>query len=148
MHDYLNFETALSNGAVWHVGDRIVGNNLKTAPAGFGECFLCGRGMKPHGSRFCSPRCREAFDRGFPRHDPHHARSVMRLPLGGWKVVAPASGSPPAGASYYGPLLDGLRAARSARSRRQKVASGPESQKPKSVKNTAALSMGCKGSSR
>jgi hypothetical protein len=55
------------------------------------ECFACGRGYvpKPSGdasTSFCSVRCREAFDAGFPPYDPtYHHKTNQRwysLPLG------------------------------------------------------------------
>ena len=39
------------------------------------ECFLCGYGMVYTGCRFCSDRCREAFDAGHSRLDPNQARA-------------------------------------------------------------------------
>jgi hypothetical protein len=121
------------------------GNTPNTDPV---ECFLCGRGMVPRGSRFCSPRCQEAFDSGFPRHDPHHVRSAISLELRSWKVAAPAPGSPPVGASNYGPLLDRLRPTRKLLARPRKMVSGPQPQKPKFVQNNPAASMSCEGFSR
>jgi hypothetical protein len=98
-------ETVSSGGAVWYVRNRNVVNSPNTEPAGLDECFLCGRGMVYRGSRFCSPRCRKAFDCGFPRHDPHHVRTLMSPPLRSWKVAAPTPGGPLIGSSYYGPIL-------------------------------------------
>jgi hypothetical protein len=43
------------------------------------DCFACGRGYMPKpptgddSTRFCSVRCREAFDAGLPAHDPTYA---------------------------------------------------------------------------
>jgi hypothetical protein len=141
-------ETVSSRGAGWYVRNRNVGNSPNTDPSGFGECFLCGRGMVSRGPRFCSPRCRKAFDCGFPRHDPHHVRTLMSPPLRSWKVAAPALGGPPIGSSYYGPILDRLRPARKQLTRRQKVVSGPQSSKPKFVENNPAASMSCEAISR
>jgi hypothetical protein len=121
------------------------GNTPNTDPV---ECFLCGRGMVPRGSRFCSPRCRKAFDCGFPRHDPHHVRTLMSPPLRSWKVAAPTPGGPLIGSSYYGPILERLRPARKPVIRGQKVVSGPQPQKPKFVENNHAASMSCEAISR
>jgi hypothetical protein len=141
-------ETVSSGGAVWYVRNRNVVNSPNTEPAGLDECFLCGRGMVYRGSRFCSSRCREAFDRGFPRHDPHHVRTLLSLPPRSWKIAAPAPGGPPIGSSYYGPILDRLRPARKPLIRGQKVVSGPQPQKPKFVENNPAASMACEAVSR
>jgi hypothetical protein len=56
------------------------------------ECFACGRTYVPKppsgddSTRFCSVRCREAFDAGFPPLDPaYHLKTNQRwysLPLG------------------------------------------------------------------
>jgi hypothetical protein len=64
-------------------------------------CFACGRshsrgamlagGSGP--SRFCSVRCRDAFDAGFPPHDPNQARNLMQVPLTVWIVVAGPPGT-------------------------------------------------------
>ena len=119
-----------------------------TEPAGVDKCFLCGRGMVYRGSRFCTSRCCKAFDRGFPRHDPHHARILMSLPLRSWKVAAPVPDGLPIGSSYYGPILDRLRTFRKPLIRGQKVASGPQPLKPKFVENNPAASMSCEAISR
>jgi predicted nucleic acid-binding Zn ribbon protein len=63
------------------------------------ECFLCGYGIYK-GNRFCSDRCREAFDAGHSRLDPNQARALLVLPLDGWRVVAGPTISP-IGTSYY-----------------------------------------------
>jgi hypothetical protein len=56
------------------------------------ECFACGCGYMPKppmgddSTRFCSVRCREAYDAGFPAHDPTYASKKnprwYSLPLG------------------------------------------------------------------
>lgn len=51
-------------------------------------CFVCGRSMIYRGRRFCTERCREAFDDGFRPHDPNYVRSLARVPLGAWRIVA------------------------------------------------------------
>lgn len=108
-------------------------------PAEFETCFLCGRSGLRDG-RFCSSRCRTAYDAGSPRHDPHHARALAAVPLDSWKVIAGPPGSV-VGASYYAPLLEQMRGRQKAR----KVAAGPRSLKPKSVKNNRVQPMACKG---
>jgi hypothetical protein len=70
------------------------------------ECFACGRSFLPRPSdgeatsRFCSPRCREAYDAGLPPYDPDHSKKLAsRFNPGGLRVVA----GPP-GLSSYDPL--------------------------------------------
>jgi hypothetical protein len=56
------------------------------------ECFACGHGYTPGPSggddstRFCSPRCREAYDAGLPSYDPPYANKSnprwYNLPMG------------------------------------------------------------------
>ena len=64
-------------------------------------CFACGRGYCKGEGRFCSTRCREAFDAGFPpAPDLHYARAMINVPLSAWRVVA----GPPGieiGAQFY-----------------------------------------------
>ena len=74
---------------------------------------MCGRGIM--GSRFCSQRCREACDAGFPRPDPHYDRKVAASKLEGWRVVA----GPGVGSIYYKPFLEAVAARPSARKRRK-----------------------------
>ena len=101
------------------------------------SCFLCGRtGLRDR--RFCSMRCRDAYDRGFPRHEPNHARAILAAPLGDWKIVAGPSGCA-IGESYYGPLLERM----SGRRKRRKVSSGPRSINSKFVKNNHVQPMAC-----
>jgi hypothetical protein len=67
----------------------------KSAPTP--ECVACGWSYTPKAegddsTRFCSARCREAYDAGFPPHDPrYHTKGNQRwyaLPLGreGFKI--------------------------------------------------------------
>ena len=104
------------------------------------ECFLCSYGMIYKSSRFCSGRCREAFDCGFSRQDPNRARALLALPLHLWRIAA----GPPdveIGASYYGPLL----ACAGAVVQRRKVRNGLRSINSISVENRQAKSRACKG---
>jgi hypothetical protein len=54
------------------------------------ECFACGRSHMRRqvsgddNSRFCSKRCQDAFDAGFPPYDPNHDRPLSNVPLSGW----------------------------------------------------------------
>jgi hypothetical protein len=49
-------------------------------------CFTCGRSYWRGDGRFCSPRCRDAFDAGFPPYDPSYADKTnprwYSLPIG------------------------------------------------------------------
>jgi hypothetical protein len=70
------------------------------------ECFACGRSFLPRPSdgedtwRFCSPRCREAYDAGLPPYDPDHSKKLASsFNPGGLRVVAG-----PRGLSSYDPL--------------------------------------------
>ena len=49
-------------------------------------CFTCGRSYWRCDGRFCSTRCREAFDAGFPPYDPSYADKTnprwYSLPIG------------------------------------------------------------------
>src|SRR5215831_16015440 len=56
-------------------------------------CFICGRSYSKGDSRFCSLRCREAFDDGFPPYDPNQARTLMQVPLTAWVAVAGPPGT-------------------------------------------------------
>jgi predicted nucleic acid-binding Zn ribbon protein len=104
------------------------------------ECFLCGYGMVYTGCRFCSDRCREAFDAGHSRLDPNQARASLVLPLDGWQIVAGPTTSP-IGTSYYAPLLAHAEAGR----QRQKVRNGLRSINSIPVKKRQARSRACKG---
>jgi len=68
-------------------------------------CFACGRGYCKGDGRFCSTRCREAFDAGFPpAQDSNNARAVITIPLSAWHVIA----GPPGieiGARFYESIL-------------------------------------------
>ena len=71
------------------------------------ECFACGRSFLPRPCdgdddnwRFCSRRCREAYDAGLPPYDPDQLKKLAsRFNPGGLRVVA----GPP-GLSSYHPL--------------------------------------------
>ena len=57
--------------------------------------------------RFCSTRCREAFDAGFPPAPDYsnHIRAMTDVPLSAWRIVA----GPPGieiGAQFYASVLD------------------------------------------
>jgi hypothetical protein len=64
-------------------------------------CFACGRSYSRGApkadssseSRFCSVRCQDAFDTGFPPYDPNQARTLMQVPLTAWIVVAGPPGT-------------------------------------------------------
>jgi hypothetical protein len=71
------------------VRDILLGRKSQQASA---TCFACGRsfhsavtrdadGNQERG-RFCSQRCREAFDAGFPAFDPFNADKWYSLPIG------------------------------------------------------------------
>jgi hypothetical protein len=79
---------------------------LRTEPAKTetSTCFACGRPFSPRPGigddnthRFRSPRCREAFDNGFP---PYESRP--KLTNEPWRVVA---GPPDADPGYLAPIL-------------------------------------------
>jgi hypothetical protein len=73
-----------------NIAHDLLAERPKSAPTP--ECFACGRGYMPkptggdNSTRFCSDRCREAFDNGFPPYDPtYHLKSNPRwysLPIG------------------------------------------------------------------
>jgi hypothetical protein len=71
------------------------------------ECFACGRAYmrRPVSSddnpRFCSSRCQDAFDAGFPPYDPNHDRPLSKVPLSGWLAAE---------TRYYEPVLRGSKA--------------------------------------
>jgi len=68
-------------------------------------CFACGRGYCKGDGRFCSTRCREAFDAGFPpAQDSNHARAVISIPLSAWRVIAGPPGIE-TGARFYASIL-------------------------------------------
>jgi hypothetical protein len=69
------------------------------------ECFTCGRPFMPRPStgdcnvhRFCSARCREGYDDGFPAYR-NRGVDVFDVPMSAWRVVA----GPP-GIVQYEPL--------------------------------------------
>src|SRR5688572_32804 len=100
-------------------------------------CFACGITLMPHASmRFCSERCREAFDHGLAPYDRHHHsdRAVLNVPLGAWRVRA----GPPGieiGSQYYASIIH------------RKWRHGPLPTTPKSVANYPTESMASKGGS-
>jgi hypothetical protein len=106
------------------------------------ECFLCSYSLIYRGNRFCSDRCRAAFDAGFSRLDPNQARAFCALPLDRLRVVAGPPGLT-TGASFYAPFLAAAEAAR----RRRKVRNGPRSINSISVENRPAKSRRCKSTS-
>jgi predicted nucleic acid-binding Zn ribbon protein len=75
-------------GLAAEIARGLLAERPKRAPTP--ECFACGRTYvpKPMGGddRFCSDRCREAYDAGFPPYDPtYHLKSNPRwysLPMG------------------------------------------------------------------
>jgi hypothetical protein len=73
------------------------------------ECFACGRShmRRPvsgdDNSRFCSRRCQDAFDAGFPPYDPNRDRALTNLPLSAWLLN---------GTRYFEPVLRGSKACR------------------------------------
>ena len=77
------------------------------------ECFACGRSFLPRPSTgddnvhaFCSPRCRQAYDVGFPAYDSNKV-DVFAVPLSAWRVVA----GPPAieiGSQHYAPIIEAV----------------------------------------
>jgi len=79
------------------------------------ECFCCGRSFTPQPStgddnthRFCSTRCREAFDNGFPPYDPDHFRELARTSdTSNFRVVAG-----PTGVTSYDTLQDSNQVSR------------------------------------
>jgi len=78
-------------------------------------CFACGRGYCKSDGRFCSTRCREAFDAGLPPYDHNYVRAMTDVPLSAWRIIA----GPPGieiGARFY---------------ERQKVGDGPIVRAPK-----------------
>ena len=84
------------------------------------KCFACGRSFLPRPSdgdddtwRFCSPRCREAYDAGLPPYDlDQFKKPASRFDPGGLRVVA----GPP-GLSSYDPLEGSQQLSRGIRRR-------------------------------
>jgi hypothetical protein len=70
-------------------------------------CFVCGRAYSRQPTRgdanprFCSQRCQNGFDAGFPPYDPNHDRPLTNLPLSAWLVD---------GTRYYAAILRGSKA--------------------------------------
>jgi hypothetical protein len=109
------------------------------------SCHMCARGIfvsrqRASGSRFCSSRCREAYDAGFPRPDPVYARKVTASKFEDWRVVA--GGEP--GSIYYAPFLAAVAARPKRSKKRRKVSNGPQVQTTKFVQNNPAISVACK----
>ena len=77
------------------------------------ECFACGRSFLPRPSTgddnvhaFCSARCRQAYDVGFPAYNSNKV-DVFAVPLSAWRVVA----GPPAieiGSQHYAPIIEAV----------------------------------------
>jgi len=44
------------------------------------KCFACGRSYITADERFCSIRCRSAFDAGLPAYDPGTVSKLERVP--------------------------------------------------------------------
>jgi hypothetical protein len=87
------------------------------------ECFACGRSFMPLPSTgddnvhaFCSARCRQAYDAGFPAHNSGKV-DVFAVPLSAWRVVA----GPPGveiGSQYYAPIIEAVERQRKRLARR------------------------------
>jgi hypothetical protein len=75
------------------------------------KCHTCGRPFVPRPNNdgddntwaFCSTRCREYYDAGWPAYDPDYVRKITDVPLAAWKVVA---GPPGIGSQYYAPVIE------------------------------------------
>jgi hypothetical protein len=88
---------------------------LRTEPAKTETptCYACGRSFLPRSSTgddnthaFCSTRCREAYDAGFPAYNGSKV-DVFAVPLSAWRVVA----GPPGieiGSQYYAPIIEAV----------------------------------------
>jgi hypothetical protein len=103
------------------------------------RCFVC-PAMTSQASRFCSDRCREAFDAGFPPFDPNSVRRLTSLPLNAWRIVAGPPGSA-IGERYYSDIPDRKRRP----IRRRKVMAGPLSINSNFGANKTIESTTCKG---
>jgi hypothetical protein len=77
------------------------------------ECFACGRSFLPRPSTgadnthaFCSTRCREAYDGGWPAYTSNKT-DVFDVPMSASRVVA---GSPGVeiGSQYYAPIIEAV----------------------------------------
>ena len=71
------------------------------------ECFTCGHEYSPRrisgddNPRFCSKRCQDGYDAGFPTYDPNHVRALTNLPPSAWVL--------PDGTRYYAAVLRGSK---------------------------------------
>jgi hypothetical protein len=104
------------------------------------ECFTCGRSYSRGEGRFCSSRCRQGFDDGFPAHEPNYVRRITNIPLGDWRVVA----GPPDVAVGSCPWQVFLNQPRRPK-RRRKVISGLSPTNSNFVENNPTDSVACKG---
>src|SRR5215831_3924358 len=89
-------EEVTQNGKKEHMTTRPIDDEICAT------CFACGRGYCKGDGRFCSTRCREAFDAGFPpaKDESNYIRAMTNVPLAAWHVVA----GPPGieiGARFY-----------------------------------------------
>jgi hypothetical protein len=102
------------------------------------KCFVCGYGMLNRGSCFCSDRCRNAFDSGFPPYDPNQSRVLAAVPLDAWIIVGPPGVE--IGSRYWAQFFGRPRRL----TRRRKASSGALSANSKFVENTKATSKACR----
>jgi 5-methylcytosine-specific restriction endonuclease McrA len=77
------------------------------------ECFACGRPFMPRPSTgddnmhaFCSARCREACDAGFPTYGSWKVDAFDVL-ISAWRVVAGPAGVE-IGSQYYAPIIEAV----------------------------------------
>src|SRR5215471_13492098 len=89
-------EEVTQNGKKEHMTTRPIDDEICAT------CFACGRGYCKGDGRFCSTRCREAFDAGFPpaKDESNYIRAMTNVLLAAWHVVA----GPPGieiGARFY-----------------------------------------------
>jgi hypothetical protein len=64
-------------------------NVESTQPIESATCFACGRGYCKGDGRFCSSRCREAFDGCLPpASDSNYARAMINVPQAAWRIIA------------------------------------------------------------
>lgn len=66
------------------IADAITRETLKptTPRSKAATCFTCGRGFIKGDGRFCSTRCRGAFDAGLPAFEPLNLDTLYSLPKG------------------------------------------------------------------